>query len=267
MLPGAFPGEANEPQSYSTESGGSSGENILCDQIRDIVDALHDIRAQLAEQNKYLDVLTEKYVKPPAQIVYEDGWETEEENEAAGFDDNEHLQWESNQWDDEDQWNDESDTFVEEESLDIPVPDDARQLQFELSKTPSHIEDEICEEKLTVIAGEPSKEPVLAIGIDDHNLHPSGFTDATGYYLTVGLVASLVCMHLFHGNGTHSSSSSQNTNTVMLLLVFYALATWALWFLRDAQLVRRVLGAWKPSGSPQVTQRTGRSRLPELMMG
>ncbi|KAL4801060.1 hypothetical protein BDV19DRAFT_7620 [Aspergillus venezuelensis] len=263
MLPGAFPGEA-EPQSY--ESGGSS-ENMLCDQIRDIVDALHDIRAQLAEQNKYLDVLTEKYVKPPPQIVYEDGWETEEEAEAARFDDNEPLQWESNQWDDENQWNDEADTFVEEESVDLPVLEDARQLQYELTKVPSRIEEEIREEKLSVISGEPSKEPVLAIGNDDHHLHPSGFTDATGYYLTVGLVASLVCMHLFHGNNTHSSPSSQNTNTVMLLLVVYALATWAIWFLRDAQMVKRLLGAWKPSGTHPVGQRAARSRLPELMMG
>ncbi|KAJ5213480.1 hypothetical protein N7449_000649 [Penicillium cf. viridicatum] len=43
--------------------------------IRDIIEALKEIQSQLADQNKYLDVLTEKYIKPATQkpqVVYID---------------------------------------------------------------------------------------------------------------------------------------------------------------------------------------------------
>ncbi|KAL4925426.1 uncharacterized protein BDV17DRAFT_272233 [Aspergillus undulatus] len=254
MLPGEFPGD--DAQQFSNESDERSGESDLCNHIKDIIDALHDIRSQLAEQNKYLDVLTEKYVKPPAQIVYEDGWETEDE--SGGWDQAD--QWTSNQWDDSSEWNDELQPAHEDQSHDFPADVMQPQVEAPESETSTLIDEEIRQETIK----EVPKEPILTINNDDQNLYPSGFTDATGYYLSVGLVASLVCMHLFHSN---NPNTSQNTNTIMLLLVTYALATWALWFLRDADLIKRVLGAWNPTGIPMSDQRSGRSRLPELMMG
>ncbi|KAL5342844.1 hypothetical protein BJX70DRAFT_237824 [Aspergillus crustosus] len=69
--------------------GNSENESAVAGQIRDIIAALHEIRAQLADQNKYLDVLTEKYIhRPsPSQQVYfldedvNEGWDHEEEEE------------------------------------------------------------------------------------------------------------------------------------------------------------------------------------------
>ncbi|KAL3442406.1 hypothetical protein BJX65DRAFT_286918 [Aspergillus insuetus] len=53
-----------------------SAKEIVAEQIRDIIEALKEIRSQLADQNKYLDVLAEKYIKPAAppqpRIVYID---------------------------------------------------------------------------------------------------------------------------------------------------------------------------------------------------
>jgi hypothetical protein len=53
-----------------------SAKESVAEQIRDIIEALKEIRSQLADQNKYLDVLAEKYIKPttPQQprIVYID---------------------------------------------------------------------------------------------------------------------------------------------------------------------------------------------------
>ncbi|KAJ0414195.1 hypothetical protein BJY00DRAFT_295514 [Aspergillus carlsbadensis] len=53
-----------------------SANQSVAEQIRDIIQALKEIRSQLADQNKYLDVLADKYIKPAAppqpRIVYID---------------------------------------------------------------------------------------------------------------------------------------------------------------------------------------------------
>ncbi|KAL2836876.1 hypothetical protein BJY01DRAFT_221469 [Aspergillus pseudoustus] len=60
-----------------------SAKQSLAEQIRDIIEALKEIRSQLADQNKYLDVLAEKYIKPappqPPRVVYIDDEEWIEE--------------------------------------------------------------------------------------------------------------------------------------------------------------------------------------------
>lgn len=71
-------------QSEQSEDGTSESEGRygLGGQIKEIIQALNDIRSQLAEQNKYLDVLTEKYIARPAQITFtEDEWDTETDEE------------------------------------------------------------------------------------------------------------------------------------------------------------------------------------------
>lgn len=81
-----YPEDATEDTSSESEDGKSAYD--LGGQIKDIIQALNDIRSQLAEQNKYLDVLTEKYIARPAQITFtEDEWETETDEE-------EEEQWE-----------------------------------------------------------------------------------------------------------------------------------------------------------------------------
>ncbi|KAL2820558.1 hypothetical protein BDW59DRAFT_164598 [Aspergillus cavernicola] len=64
--------EAEEPSEAKIDVAG---------QIRDIIEALTEIRAQLADQNNYLDLLAEKYLPAPSTIeiidVTEDEW-TEE---------------------------------------------------------------------------------------------------------------------------------------------------------------------------------------------
>lgn len=73
----------SEPSRAQRETEGRWEEkNVLCDQIKEIIAALNDIRTQLAEQNKYLDVLTETYVRKPApthlvfaQELETGGWE------------------------------------------------------------------------------------------------------------------------------------------------------------------------------------------------
>lgn len=80
------PEDTTEDTSSESEDGKSAYD--LGGQIKDIIQALNDIRSQLAEQNKYLDVLTEKYIARPAQITFtEDEWETETDEE-------EEEQWE-----------------------------------------------------------------------------------------------------------------------------------------------------------------------------
>ncbi|KAL2862296.1 uncharacterized protein BJX67DRAFT_309911 [Aspergillus lucknowensis] len=51
----------------------------LAEEIREIIAALNEIRAQLAEQNEHLDSLAERYIKSPAQAEFDD--EDEEEDE------------------------------------------------------------------------------------------------------------------------------------------------------------------------------------------
>ncbi|KAL4874396.1 hypothetical protein BJY04DRAFT_203968 [Aspergillus karnatakaensis] len=70
----------------ATAAGHSTAENAVAGQIRDIIAALNDIRTQLADQNKYLDVLTEKYIHKPApsrQVYFlsEDEWEGDYEED------------------------------------------------------------------------------------------------------------------------------------------------------------------------------------------
>jgi hypothetical protein len=67
----------SEP-SQSEAEGRWEKKNVLCDQIKEIIAALNDIHSQLTEQNKYLDVLTETYVRKPAQahIIFVDELET-----------------------------------------------------------------------------------------------------------------------------------------------------------------------------------------------
>ncbi|KAL4861784.1 hypothetical protein BDV12DRAFT_179780 [Aspergillus spectabilis] len=75
---------ASSELEHKHEHGGPSGaENAVAGQIRDIIAALNDIRAQLADQNKYLDVLTEKYIHKPSRQVYfldeDEDWDEEED--------------------------------------------------------------------------------------------------------------------------------------------------------------------------------------------
>lgn len=77
--------ESDESESDEQSEDGTSeseGRYGLGGQIKEIIQALNDIRSQLAEQNKYLDVLTEKYIARPAQITFtEDEWDTETDEE------------------------------------------------------------------------------------------------------------------------------------------------------------------------------------------
>jgi hypothetical protein len=78
--------ESDESESDEQSEDGTSesedGKYGLGGQIKEIIQALNDIRSQLAEQNKYLDVLTEKYIARPAQITFtEDEWDTETDEE------------------------------------------------------------------------------------------------------------------------------------------------------------------------------------------
>lgn len=80
--------EESSEESEDTNSESEDGRYSLGGQIKEIIQALNDIRSQLAEQNKYLDVLTEKYIARPAQITFtEDEWETETDEEDQ-------VQWE-----------------------------------------------------------------------------------------------------------------------------------------------------------------------------
>jgi hypothetical protein len=58
------------------QGSGPSAKESVAEQIRDIIEALKEIRSELADQNKYLDVLADKYIKPTApqqpRIVYID---------------------------------------------------------------------------------------------------------------------------------------------------------------------------------------------------
>ncbi|OJI99086.1 hypothetical protein ASPVEDRAFT_80713 [Aspergillus versicolor CBS 583.65] len=72
----------SDEQSEDGTSESEDGKYGLGGQIKEIIQALNDIRSQLAEQNKYLDVLTEKYIARPAQITFtEDEWDTETDEE------------------------------------------------------------------------------------------------------------------------------------------------------------------------------------------
>lgn len=80
--------EESDEESEDTNSESEDERYGLGGQIKEIIQALNDIRSQLAEQNKYLDVLTEKYIARPAQITFtEDEWETETDEEDQ-------VQWE-----------------------------------------------------------------------------------------------------------------------------------------------------------------------------
>ncbi|KAL4919516.1 hypothetical protein BDW62DRAFT_199835 [Aspergillus aurantiobrunneus] len=70
-------GEPSDPESPPADA-----KHSVCDQIKEIIDALNDIRSQLAEQNKYLDVLTEKYIVKPQISFSSDGWESESDSDS-----------------------------------------------------------------------------------------------------------------------------------------------------------------------------------------
>ncbi|KAL4807730.1 hypothetical protein BDV18DRAFT_135920 [Aspergillus unguis] len=203
-------------------------------QIKEIIEALHDIRSQLAEQNKYLDVLTETYVRKPAEIEFEDDWESEFEGdetlnvemEFTDFDDFENQKWDSQDKMDEQDQLDSQDQFQD----DIPV-NDTLQWTKELSTLPGRY---------------PDHEPI------DVDRYTQTVTATTMFYLPMGIISSFFAMNRFsQKSGTGPSQTSFNTMFVVLLLVVYIFAACALWFAREEGWIREILTSWVPTKTVQ----------------
>ncbi|KAL4909351.1 hypothetical protein BDW74DRAFT_80295 [Aspergillus multicolor] len=121
------------------------------------------------------------------------------------------------------------------------------------------------------------KEAIPAEKIDKqfappfHSIDPT-VPGSTTFYLPLGLVISLFCMRFFNSKQTtHVSQIPQAsfaTMFIVLLLAAYIFATFTLWFLREEDWVKRVIGSWKlanptPKSSQQEQSRD--SRLPDIL--
>ncbi|RDW78678.1 uncharacterized protein DSM5745_05530 [Aspergillus mulundensis] len=131
-------GQRRATDSFRTQ-GEDGGKNILCDQIKEIVAALNDIRSQLAEQNKYLDVLTETYVRRPRAA-------TVPSRKPAPFTFADEL--ETVEWEDGSDWGDHIEYVQEEAEQPKPEEDDVFERQDDVFGWGEGIRHEMYEHRL-----------------------------------------------------------------------------------------------------------------------
>ncbi|KAL4780617.1 hypothetical protein BJX76DRAFT_360671 [Aspergillus varians] len=214
---------------------GEQGQLSLCDQIKEIIEALNDIRSQLAEQNEYLDVLTEQYIVSES----EGESESQSENESPAP----HIVFTDREWDSEaasetdtesesEQWEDSFEALQEEELF--RFPDDV----FHAASVK-----------------EWSREAKLAES-NEQNRYLLGFMVAAVFYLPMGLLTSFFGMRLFNPNGSADASHTPFITVLLILsLTTYAFAAGAVWIVQDEDGIKTIVGSWRPILSNRPIQR------------
>ncbi|KAL4980145.1 hypothetical protein BDW66DRAFT_156752 [Aspergillus desertorum] len=208
------------PESSQSEADGRWEEKtVLCDQIREIIAALNDIRSQLAEQNKYLDVLTETYVRKPASthIIFADELGAGDWDAGSGWGDYVDFAQEDEEEEEGAVYEETREGFPREEK------------NYEDRQQESHERD----------SREPLVETMLAARMEEaqkqkQRNHSLESTAPSTFYLPLGLVIN-----------AHASQASFTTVFIILSLAAYIFATFTLWFLREEDWVKRVIGSWK----------------------
>ncbi|KAL4742723.1 hypothetical protein BDV11DRAFT_166882 [Aspergillus similis] len=293
----------SEPSQAQRETEGRWEErNVLCDQIKEIIAALNDIRSQLAEQNKYLDVLTETYVRKPAatHLVFAEELETGDWDEGSDWGDHvdfahgEGLHARAMEENHEGNYGEDNYEGISgEENYEGNYGEE----NYEGNYGEKNYEEGNHEKEKGNYGGEESKqrdfvydtetaptreqrEAIAAESMDDRQKQEHYSLESSvpsTVYLPLGLVISLFCMRFFNAKqSAHVSQTSFTTVFIILSLAAYIFATFTLWFLREEDWVKRVIGSWRlanasssadanaDADSIQADQDRG-SRLPDLL--
>ncbi|KAL4819389.1 hypothetical protein BDW67DRAFT_193809 [Aspergillus spinulosporus] len=243
----------SEPSRAPREAEGRWEEkNVLCDQIKEIIAALNDIRMQLAEQNKYLDVLTETYVRKPApaHLVFAQGLETggwdegSDWGEYVDFAQGESLSARRMNYEEDYEENYEG-NYEEDYGKNYEGNQERNQEGNQEEKYREGYYEEKNESQkrdshsLPVTETAPTteqREAILTESTDMQKQERYSFesTVPSTLYLPLGLVIS-----------AHVSQASFTTVFIILSLAAYIFATFTLWFLREEDWVKRVIGSWR----------------------
>ncbi|KAL5041939.1 hypothetical protein BDW71DRAFT_190995 [Aspergillus fruticulosus] len=259
--------------SQSEADGRWEEKNVLCDQIKEIIAALNDIRSQLAEQNKYLDVLTETYVRKPAptHIIFADELETRDWDAGSDWGDYVEFAQEESPEGAREQEQEDAEVYEgtrggfarEEEDYEVTLAGfqegDTRGGIHEIESAPTR--DQLEE---TVLA-----EKTEDVQTKNQRLLGSASTVPSTCYLPLGLVISLFCMRFLNAKqSAHASQASFTTIFIILSLAAYIFAIFTLWFLREEDWVKRVIGSWKLASTNSSANRADQdqgSRFPDLL--
>ncbi|KAL5003231.1 hypothetical protein BDV10DRAFT_155938 [Aspergillus recurvatus] len=268
------PINGSEP-SQSEAAGRWEEKNVLCDQIKEIIAALNDIRSQLAEQNKYLDVLTETYVRKPAptHVVFADELETGDWD--AGSDWGDYVEFAREESAEEARERGEEDAELSEDTQAAfsRKEENYEETRAEFQKGDTrHIHDMETApargqlEEIVLAENAEKAEDALKTGT---HLFESTSPVPPTFYLPLGLVISLICMRFFNAKqSAHASQASFTTIFIILSLAAYIFATFTLWFLREEDWVKRVIGSWKLAHANSSVNRADQdqgSRFPDLL--